>query len=112
MRVDFAHAVGSRLLICGWVLGLADTVASATLTVGQTEYDLLAEAVRLKRTDVSKHFSGERRARFPRAAGAGRLGAIDHRSAPDGGAALGRERAQRLAHFARRGGDRRHAARP
>jgi GT2 family glycosyltransferase len=58
MRVDFAHAVGSRLLICGWVLGLADTVASATLTVGQTEYDLLAEAVRLKRTDVSKHFSG------------------------------------------------------
>lgn len=56
MRVDFAYALGSRLLVYGWVLGLSEHAASALLWVGNVAVDLLRDAVRVKRPDVSKSF--------------------------------------------------------
>ena len=64
MRIDFAHALGSRLVVCGWVAGLSEAVASAELLVGDMKLDVLADAVRMKRPDVARSvrnqgFSGD-----------------------------------------------------
>jgi len=56
MRVDFAHAVGARLLVYGWVVGLSQTVASALLFAGDSEFDLFVDAVRVPRPDVTQNF--------------------------------------------------------
>jgi GT2 family glycosyltransferase len=59
MRVDFAHAVGSRLVAYGWIVGLSEWVASAVLWVGDREVDLLTEAIRVKRSDVTRNFGDQ-----------------------------------------------------
>jgi len=56
MRVDFAHAVGARLLVYGWVVGLSQSVASALLFAGDSEFDLFTDAVRVRRPDVTQNF--------------------------------------------------------
>ncbi len=56
MRVDFAHAHGSRLLVYGWIVGLAESVASAVIEVGSVVVDVLTDAVRVRRVDVTQNF--------------------------------------------------------
>jgi GT2 family glycosyltransferase len=56
MRVDFAHALGSHLLVFGWIAGLSEWVASAVLLVGDGEYDILKDAARVPRPDVTQNF--------------------------------------------------------
>ena len=55
--IDFAHLVGSRLLVYGWILGLAEQIDEAIIEIGHSTIDLAASCVRLRRPDVSRHFS-------------------------------------------------------
>lgn len=56
MRVDFAHALGNHLLVYGWIAGLSEWVASAVLLVGDGEFDILKDAARVPRPDVTENF--------------------------------------------------------
>jgi GT2 family glycosyltransferase len=56
MRIDFAHAVGHRLLVYGWIAGFSNLVASAVILIDDSTIDLLAEAVKVRRADVTHNF--------------------------------------------------------
>lgn len=56
LQVDFAHLVGTRLFVYGWVLGLRSAaVTTAWLTVGGNRFDLPVDSFAVRREDVSRH---------------------------------------------------------
>ena len=57
--VDFAHLSGERLLVYGWIFGSADRVVSAFIHIGDIAIDLASDYTRIRRPDVSQHFSSE-----------------------------------------------------
>jgi GT2 family glycosyltransferase len=56
-RIDFAHLEDDRLVLYGWVLGLANQVESASIQIGSHVVDLMACSTRVRRPDVADHFS-------------------------------------------------------
>jgi GT2 family glycosyltransferase len=55
--VDFAHLLGNRLLVYGWIFGVAKQLHRAFIVVGDVEIDLQRHARTVPRPDVSLHFS-------------------------------------------------------
>jgi GT2 family glycosyltransferase len=56
-RVDLAQIFRDRLFVSGWIFGLSDGVASATLRFGEQTIDLLQLACRVSRPDVTRHLA-------------------------------------------------------
>ncbi len=59
LRLDIAHLSATRLLLYGWVLGLENSVSRAIVQCGLVAIELLSQAIRVPRPDVSHHFAGE-----------------------------------------------------
>jgi Glycosyl transferase family 2 len=56
-RIDFAHLAGNRLVVYGWVLGLANQIESASIQIESYVIDVVGYATRVRRPDVAHHFS-------------------------------------------------------
>lgn len=54
--IDFAHLIGHRLLVYGWVLGFSSQVDRAFISIGGTTVDLKSLSQSVRRPDVSQHF--------------------------------------------------------
>jgi GT2 family glycosyltransferase len=57
-RIDFAHLVGRQFLVYGWIWDFGRSVDSALIYLGDIVIDLVKEAIRVPRPDVTQHFSG------------------------------------------------------
>jgi GT2 family glycosyltransferase len=55
-RIDFAHVVKKQLLIYGWIWDFAKSVDTALLYLGGNVIDLVKQAIRVRRPDVTRHF--------------------------------------------------------
>lgn len=56
-RIDFAYVVDKQFLVYGWIWEFATSVKGAAIQLGGVTVDLEKLAVRVRRPDVTRHFS-------------------------------------------------------
>jgi GT2 family glycosyltransferase len=57
-RIDFAHIIDNQLLLYGWILGFTK-LTSASINLSGLVFDLVKQAIPVRRPDVAQHFSLE-----------------------------------------------------
>jgi hypothetical protein len=56
-RLDFAEVACGQLLVYGWIVNFSRAVESATVHLGNFSFDLVAQAIPVRRPDVAHHFA-------------------------------------------------------